>query len=81
MTPSTSPLHPVRCHRSCPVFGLQERRCGPEAAVKTVLRAEVHAQIFTIQSLQNTCDVIRDGRLSHGTVSSAWLATTGHNAW
>jgi hypothetical protein len=40
------------------VFGLQERRCGPEAEVKTVLRTEVHAQIFAGPSLQNPHGVI-----------------------
>jgi hypothetical protein len=40
------------------VFGLQERRRGPEAKVKTVLRTEVHAQIFAGPSLQNPHGVI-----------------------
>jgi len=58
-----------------------ERRCDPEAAVKTVLCAEVHAQIFTIPSLQNLCDLIHGVPLMHCTVSPAWFAMVSHNAW
>jgi hypothetical protein len=40
------------------VFGLQERYRSPEAEVKTVLRTEVHAQIFAGLSLQRPYGVI-----------------------
>jgi hypothetical protein len=47
------------------VFGLQERRCGPEAEVKTVLRTEVHAQIFVGPSLQRARGMINRFHPSH----------------
>ena len=51
--------------RSCPAFGLQESWTRPGREVKTVLRAEVHAQIFLKSSLQILGHMLHagDGRI------------------
>jgi len=53
------------------VFGLQEGGGGPEAEVKTVLRTEVHAQIFVSPSLQRPRGVINRLHPSH--IEPAWF--------
>jgi hypothetical protein len=56
------------------------KRSIPEAEVKTLLYAEVHAQIFTNASLQNLCAVIHGPSLTPCVVRLHGLCSFGHNA-
>jgi hypothetical protein len=72
MTPCLFPLsHPVaRPSDHAPYSGFSQRRSVPEDEVKTVLLAEVHAQIFAIASLQGPPAVIHGHSLCNDGLSS-----------